>query len=64
MSNLEKERLLGLTIDEAKKKLGYWWVLADVHVNWPIGWYRFQKVNKYVELKTNQQNIVTSVWYN
>lgn len=61
MSNVEKENLLGLTIDEAEKKLCYWWVLSDVH----IGWYRFHKApNKYIELKTDSNNVVTSVWYN
>ena len=63
-SNMDKERLLGLTIGEAKKKLGYWWVGVSAVINWPVGHYRFEKVNKYIELRTDKDNVVTSVWYN
>ena len=61
-SNIDKENLLGLTLSEAEKRLGYWWMLESVRVNWPIGWYRFHRApNKYIELKTDNNNVVTSV---
>lgn len=61
MSNVEKENLLGLTIDEATEKLGYWWVLESVG----FCYFRFHRApNKYIGLKTDSDNIVTSVWYN
>lgn len=64
-SNIDKENLLGLTLSEAEKKLGYWWVLDSAYANWPIGMYRYRKApNKYIELRTDSNNIVTSVWYN
>lgn len=60
-SNIEKENLLGLTLSKAEKRLGYWWVLEICGVCY----YRFHKApNKYIELKTDNNNVVTSVWYN
>lgn len=56
--------LIGLDIEEACKRLGYWWRLDSCHVNSNIGWYAFERAaGGYVELKT-ENNIVKSEHHN
>ena len=45
--------LIGLTIEEACKRLGRWWVLDSSRSNWPNGWHGFYRAaGGRVELKT------------
>jgi len=56
--------LLGLTIDTASGKLGYWWMLTDCHVNCNVGWYIFcRSAGGRIELHT-KDNIVVSENHN
>lgn len=53
--------LIGLEISAAHKRLGYWYTLESQHVQGGVGgWYRFHRsLGNYVELKTDNKNIVT-----
>lgn len=58
------ESLLGLTIDTARKKLGYWWMPTDCHVNCNVGRYIFcRAAGGRIELHT-KDNIVVSENHN
>jgi len=55
------DRLIGIDINEACKKLGYWWRCS--FSSWP--YYHFERsAGGRVELRTNEKNIVESVHYN
>ena len=57
-------KLIGLTIDEARKKIGYWWVCEHCQVNPPIGFYNFgRSAGARLELRTNN-NVVISEHHN
>lgn len=60
------ESLLGLTIDDAKKKLGYWWICTSCHLNCytKSGLYGFYRAaGGRIELRT-ENNIVASENHN
>lgn len=55
------ESLIGLEISEARKRLGYWWRCTGSH--WPL--YQFKRAaGGYVQLHTNEKNIVVSEHHN
>lgn len=56
--------LIGLTIEEACKKLGYWWRLDYCHVNSIYGWYHFERaaggrVELHTEFKEGCNRVVS-----
>lgn len=52
--------LIGLTIEEACKKLGYWWRLDYCHCNAYCGWYNFDRAaGGRVELRTEHNKVVS-----
>lgn len=56
--------LIGLKIEDAVKKLGFWWTPSNCHVNWNIGWYDFYRAaGGRIELQT-ENNIVISENHN
>ena len=58
------ESLVGIDIDDAKKKLGHKWVLADRAIVGESGWYKFERsLAGTIELHT-ENNIVTSEYHN
>lgn len=60
-NELRDEDLIGLNISDAKKKLGYWYVLEGQHLNSNVGIYQFKRApGHHVEIHT-ENNIVTSV---
>lgn len=56
--------LIGKEISEARKTLGYWWVISGQQVNeWGIGFYAFTRAGKgRVELCTDEEGRVKTVW--
>ena len=59
MANFKK--LIGLTIQEAEEKMGYWWVCESAH--WPYYFYE-RAAGASLELRTNEQNVVVSEFHN
>ena len=58
------DSLVGMNIDDACKKLGYWWVCINCHVTTTDGWYLFERAaGGRVELHT-KNNIVSSEYHN
>jgi hypothetical protein len=56
--------LIGLEIDDALKKLGYWWTLENCDVNAWRGSYSFYRAaGGQLELKT-KDNFVINEWHN
>lgn len=55
--------LIGLTIDQVKEKLGYWWLCTGCKVNPPVASYIFDRNGGRVEIWT-ERNVVTSVYRN
>lgn len=56
--------LIGLEIHDALKKLGYWWVLENCHVNAWRGSYSFYRAaGGRLELIT-KDNFVINEWHN
>ncbi len=59
MANFKK--LIGLDIQEARKKIGYWWVGTGPY--WPK--YAFERsAGARLELTTNNENVVVQEWHN
>lgn len=57
--------LVGLDIKDAIDKLGYWWCLHNVHHNPFVGFYTFERAaGGYLELRTDNNNIVTNEHHN
>jgi len=57
-------KLIGMTIGDAKKLLGYWWTLSSVHLNCSRGFYTFNRAPcGYIELRT-ENNVVVSEHHN
>ena len=55
--------LIGLTIGQAKKKLGYWWMCTNSKACPGIASYIFDRNGGRIEVWT-ENNIVTNVYHN
>lgn len=50
--------LIGLDIEEARKKLGYWWVCTHSSINFTTGFYNFERAaGGYLELRTKNGKV-------
>lgn len=57
-------KLIGMTIGDAEKLLGYWWALSSVHLNSCCGSYTFKRAPcGHIELRT-ENNVVVSEHHN
>lgn len=60
--NEMKNDLMGLTISDAKKLLGYWWTLNNQNVSASGGTYTFERSGKgIIEIQTDSKNIIIDV---
>lgn len=61
MSMANFNKLIGLDIDEARKKIGEWWVCSGPH--WPL--YQFERAaGAVLQLRANEKNVVVSEHHN
>ena len=57
-----QKSLIGLEISDAKKMLGYWWILESYFLNNQGGYYCFARSGKgKIQLKTDKKNIVIDI---
>ena len=56
--------LIGLDITEARKKLGYWWVLETYHVDFRGGLYVFERAAGGQVAVRTENNIIKSESHN
>lgn len=58
------QKLIGLTIEQAEKKLGDWWIVSSVHANPPIVFFHFERAPcGHLDLRT-KNNVVVSEHHN
>ena len=57
-----QKSLIGLEISNAKKLLGYWWILESSFLSSQGGYYCFSRSGKgKIQLKTDRKNIVINI---